>query len=92
MSTSLCPKKSLFVEVRSTIGAAQSPTYLSTGLGLKEIQKEMKLHDGEFTWGSQGNEWFSHWTIPRKEKSRGAHKSEKSIVYNASPSVPATHR
>lgn len=70
-------EKSLFVEVRSTIGAAQSPTYLSTGLGLKEIQKEMKLHDGEFTWGSQGNEWFSHWTIPRKEKSRGAHKSER---------------
>ena len=70
-------EKSLFVEVRSTIGAAQSPTYLSTGLGLKEIQKEMKLHDGEFTWGSQGNEWFSHWAIPRKEKSRGAHKSER---------------
>lgn len=68
-------EKSLFVEVRSTIGAAQSPTYLSTGLGLKEIQKEMKLHDGEFTWGSQGGEWFSHWTIPRKGKSRGAHKS-----------------
>ena len=70
-------EKSLFVEVRSTIGAAQSSTYLSTGLGLKEIQKEMKLHDGEFTWGSQGNEWFSHWTIPRKGKSRGAHKSER---------------
>lgn len=70
-------EKSLFVEVRSTIGAAQSPTYLSTGLGLKEIQKEMKLHDGEFTWVSQGNEWFSHWTIPRKGKSRGAHKSER---------------
>ena len=70
-------EKSLFVEVRSTIGAAQSPTYLSTGLGLKEIQKEMKLHDGEFTWGSQGSVWFSHWTIPRKGKSRGAHKSER---------------
>lgn len=70
-------EKSLFVEVRSTIGAAQSPTYLSTGLGLKEIQREMKIHDGEFIWGSEGNEWFSHWTIPRKRMSLGVHKPER---------------
>lgn len=58
----------LLVEVRNRLGNAQSQSYLSTGLGLTEIHKEVTDHHGSFSCGPDGDEWISRWTIPLKKR------------------------